>query len=130
MSFRELCIFEDLRDELFFRHRRERSFLHLIIVDIVGIVIPYVDTILDQKSDIRVSAKEPEELSDHSFPVDPLGREEWESILEFETKLPAEKAIRHISTSEIFVIDTIFDQVSTEVEVLFFWMDRHRRKSD
>jgi hypothetical protein len=83
-------------------------------------------SVLDEKSDIRVSAEKPEKLGDDSFPVDTLGREEWESILEFESKLPAEETICHISTTEIFVIDAMIDELATEIEILLFWMDRHR----
>lgn len=85
-----------------------------------------MDIILDEKSDIAVSSEKPEKLSDDSLPVDFLRREERKSLFEIEAKLSTEKTIRHISTSEIFIIDTIFDEISTEVEVLLFWMERHR----
>jgi hypothetical protein len=85
-------------------------------------------TVLDEKSDIAVSAEKPEKLCHDSLPVDTLGREKWKSLLEFEAKLPAEETICHISTTEIFIIDTIFYEISTKVEVLLFWMDRHREK--
>ena len=87
-----------------------------------------MDTILDEKSYIGVSAEEPEKLSDDSFPVDTLRGEKWESIWKIEPKLPTEEAIRDISTSEIFIVDTIFDEISTEIEVLLFWMERHRKE--
>ena len=87
-----------------------------------------MDTILDEKSYIGVSVEEPEKLSDDSLPVDALRGEKWESLIKLKTKLPTEEAIRDISTSEIFVIDTIFDEISTEVEVLLFWMERHRKE--
>jgi hypothetical protein len=74
---------------------------------------------------IGVSAEEPEKLSHDTFPVDLLGREEWETVSEIETKLSSEKTIGDIATSEIFVVDTMLDQFATEIEVLLFWMDRH-----
>jgi hypothetical protein len=101
--------------------------LELIIIDVVWIIIPDMDVVLDEESDIRVTSEEPQELSDDSFPVDFFRREEWKSICEIKAKLTSEKTIRHISTSEIFIIDTVFDKVSPEVEVLLFWMDRHRK---
>ena len=88
-----------------------------------------MDTILDEKSYIGVSAEEPEKLSDDSLPVDTLGSKEWKTLIKLKPKLPTEEAIRDISTSEIFIIDTIFDEISTEIEVLLFWMERHRGKS-
>ena len=87
-----------------------------------------MDTILDEKSYIGVSAEEPEELRYYSFPVDTLRGEKWESLIKLNTKLPTEEAIRDISTSEIFIVDTICDEISTEVEVLLFWMERHRKE--
>lgn len=84
-----------------------------------------MNIILNEESDIGVTSQEPEKLRDHSFPVDLLGRKEWEAISEVETKLSSEKTIRHITTSEIFVIDTVFGKVSTKVEVLLFWVDWH-----
>ena len=86
MEFSELSIFEDFHDEFFFRHRRLSSLFDFIIIDIVGIVIPDMDIIFDEESDIAVSAKKPEKLRDDSFPVDFLGREEWESVFEIEAK--------------------------------------------
>ena len=84
-----------------------------------------MDTILDEKSDIGISAKEPEKLGDDSLPVDFLRREEWESITELEAKLSSEKTLRDVTTSKIFVIDTIFDEIATEIEILLFWMESH-----
>jgi hypothetical protein len=86
-----------------------------------------VDIVLDEESDIRVSAKEPEEFGDNSLPVDFFCREEWKSISKIEAKLTSKKTIRHISASEILVIYTFFDKVSSEVEVLLFWVYRHRK---
>lgn len=88
-----------------------------------------MDTILDEESDIGVTSEKPEKFGDDSFPVDLLRREKRESIREVESELSSEKAIRHISTSEIFVIDTIFYQVSPEVEVLLFWVNWHGKIS-
>jgi hypothetical protein len=127
MSLREVSIFEDLGDEFLLRHRRHFSFFYLIIVDIVGIVIPDVDVIFYEEANIRVSAKKPEKFCNDSFPVDFLGREKWESLTELEAKLPSEKTLRDITTSEVFVIDAILEEVSTEIKILLFWMDRHRR---
>ena len=84
-----------------------------------------MDIILYEKSDIGVSAEEPEKLSDDSLPVDTLRREQWESVREVESELSCEEAIGDITTSEIFIIDSAFDEFSTEIEVLLFWMDRH-----
>lgn len=125
MSLCKFRIFEDLLDEFLFRHRRFYSFFDFIIIDVVGIVIPDMDIILYEKSDIGVSAKEPEKLSDDSLPVDTLRSEQWESICEVESKLPTEEAISHISTSEIFIIDSFLYELTTEIEVLLFWVDRH-----
>jgi hypothetical protein len=86
-----------------------------------------MDVIFDEESDIRVSSEKPEKLSDDSLPVDFLGREKRESIREVKSKLSSEKAIRDISTSEIFVIDTIFDEIATKIEVLLFWVKRHEK---
>jgi len=86
-----------------------------------------MDIILDEESDIAVPAEEPQELSDHSLPVDFFGCEEWKTLIKVESELTSEKTIRHISASEIFVVDTVLDEVSPEVEVLLFWMDRHRK---
>lgn len=87
-----------------------------------------MDIILGEKPDIRVPTEEPEELGNDSLPVDFFGREEWESISEIESELTSEETIRHIATSEVFVVYTVLDEVSPEVEVLVFWMDRHRKK--
>ncbi len=87
-----------------------------------------MDVILDEESDIRVTTEEPEELGNHSFPVDFFGGEEWETIREVESELTSKKTICHIATSEILVIDTARDEVLPEVEVLLFWMNRHRKK--
>ena len=84
-----------------------------------------MDVVLDEKSDIAISSEKPEKLRDDSFPIDTLGREQWESISEVELELPTEEAIGDISTSEVFVIDTILDEILTEIEVLLFWMERH-----
>ncbi len=86
-----------------------------------------MDVILDKESDIRVTTEEPEELSNHSFPVDFFGCEERETVSKVESELTSKKTIRHISTSEILVIDTVRDEVLPEVEILLFWMDRHRK---
>jgi hypothetical protein len=102
----------------------------MIVIDIVGIVIPDMHSILDEKSDIRVSSEKPEKLSHDSLPVDTLGREKWKSILEFEAKLSSEEAIGHIPTSEIFIIDTVFYEISPEIEILLFWMDRHEEMNE
>lgn len=140
MCFREVGILEYFLDELLLRERCQNPpvplyqrgvflllFLELIVIDIVGIIIPDMDIIFDEESDIAVSAKEPEELGDDSFPVDFFRREEWESIREIESELSTEKAIGHISASEIFIIDTAVDKFTTEVEVLLFWVYWHRR---
>ena len=41
-----------------------------------------MDVVLDEESDIAVTTEEPEELGNHSFPVDFFGGEEWETIRE------------------------------------------------
>ena len=84
-----------------------------------------MDVIFYEKSDIGVSSEKPEKLRDDSFPVDFFGREQWESISEIKPELATEEAIGDISTSEVFVIDTILDEILTEIEVLLFWMERH-----
>jgi hypothetical protein len=81
-----------------------------------------MDVILDKKSDIGISSEEPQELCDDTFPVDFFRREERKSILKIKTKLTSKKTICHISTSKIFVIGTILDEISPEIEVLLFWM--------
>ena len=85
-----------------------------------------MDVIFYEKSDIGVSSEKPEKLGDDSLPIDTLGREQWESISEVELELPTEEAIGDISTSEVFVIDTILDEILTEIEVLLFWMESHK----
>ena len=87
-----------------------------------------MDVIFYEKSDIAISSEKPEKLRDDSFPVDFFGREQWESICEVESELPTEEAIGDVSTSEVFVIDTILDEILTEIEVLLFWMERHNRE--
>jgi hypothetical protein len=87
-----------------------------------------MDVILDEESDIGVPAEKPEELSDDSLPVDFFGREEWKTLSKVKPELTSKKTIRHISTSEILVVDTVLDEVSPEVEVLLFWMDLSHRK--
>ena len=86
-----------------------------------------MDVVLDEESDIAVTTEEPEELSNHSFPVDFFGCEERETVSKVESELTSKKTIRHISTSEIFVVDTVIYEILTEVEILLFWMDRHRK---
>lgn len=87
-----------------------------------------MDVICYEKSDIGVSSEKPEKFRDDSFPVDFFGREQWESICEVELELPTEEAIGDVSTSEVFIIDTILDELLTEIEVLLFWMERHNRE--
>ena len=87
-----------------------------------------MDVILYEKSDIGVSSEKPEKLGDDSLPIDTLGREEWKSISEVKPELATEEAIGDIPTSEVFVIDTILDEVLTEIEVLLFWMESHNRE--
>ncbi len=84
-----------------------------------------MDIILDEKANIGISTKKPKQLCDDSFPVDFFRREEWKAVLEIEAELATEKTIGHISTSEIFIINTMFDELTTEVEVLFFWVLWH-----
>ncbi len=86
-----------------------------------------MDIILDEETDIAVSTQKPEKFCHDSLPVDTLGREEWKSVSEVESELSPEETIGDISTSEIFIVDTIFDEFSTEVEVLLFWMDFDHR---
>lgn len=87
-----------------------------------------MDIILYQKSDITVSSEKPEKFGDDSFPVDLFRREKGKSIREVESELSTEEAIRHISTSEVFVIDTVFDKFASEVEILLFWVERHNNE--
>ena len=87
-----------------------------------------MDVIFYEKSDIAVSSEKPEKLGDDSFPVDFFRREKWKSICVVEPELPTEEAVGDIPTSEIFVVDTVFDEFLTEVEILLFWMERHRKK--
>ena len=87
-----------------------------------------MDIILDEESDIGVSAEKPEKLCDDSLPVDLFGRKEWESVCEIESELSSEETIGDIPTSEIFIIDTVFDEILSEIEILLFWMERHERK--
>lgn len=82
--------------------------------------------ILDEKSDIRIPSEKPEKFGHDSFPVYFFCREEGKSIRKVESKLSSEKTIRHIATSEVFIIDSILDQFTTEIEVLLFWMVGHR----
>jgi hypothetical protein len=124
----KLLIFEDFRDKFFFCHRRLSSLFYFIVIDIVRVIIPDMDIIFNEESDIGVSTEKPEKLGDDSFPVDFFRRKEWESFVEIETKLTSEKTIRDITTSEIFIIDSVFDELFSEVEILLFWVDRHRRK--
>ena len=84
-----------------------------------------MDIILYEKSDIRVSAKKPEKLRNNSLPVNFFRREERETISEIESELATEKTIRYIPTSEVFIINSRFDKLSSEVEVLFFWVLWH-----
>ena len=84
--------------------------------------------ILDEKSDIRISSEKPEKFGYDSFPVYFFCREERESIRKIESKLSSKKTIRHIATSEVFIIDSVLDQFTTEIEVLLFWMIRHGKK--
>ena len=88
-----------------------------------------MDIILDEESDIGVSTEEPEELGNHSLPVDFFGREERKTISKIESELTSKKTIRHISASEVFVVDTVLDEVLTEVEILLFWVYRHRKEN-
>ncbi len=125
MKLGKVCIFENFTYEFIFCYCRLKSFFDFVVVDIVGIIVPDMDIVLDQESDIGVSSEEPEEFSDYSFPVDFFGCEEWESIGKVEAELSAKKTIRHISASEIFVIYTIFYEIFSEVEVLLFWMNWH-----
>lgn len=87
-----------------------------------------MDIVFYEKSDIWVASEEPQKLRDHSFPVDFFRREQRKSIFKLKAKLSPKKTIRHISTSEIFVIDTVFYEVFSEAEVLLFWMKSHRGK--
>lgn len=86
-----------------------------------------MNIVLYKKTDIRITTKKPEKFCDDSFPVDLLGCEKWETFFEFKPELTTKETIGHISTSEIFVVDTMFDEVSTEVKILLFWMKRHRK---
>jgi hypothetical protein len=88
-----------------------------------------MDIIFDKESNIAISTEKPEKLSDDSLPVDFFRREKWESIFKVKAKLTTKKAIRHISTSEIFVIDTVFDELSTEIEILLFWVNNHKKRA-
>lgn len=85
-----------------------------------------MDVILYEKSYIRIPSKEPEELGHDSFPVDFFGREQGESIREFESKLSTEETIGYIAGTEIFIIDTMFDKITTEIEILMFRMSHKR----
>ncbi len=82
-----------------------------------------MDTVLDEELDIRVPAKEPEELSHNSFPVDTFGREERESVIEVESELSSKETVGDITTSEILIVDTVLDKFSTKIEVLLFWVE-------
>lgn len=121
----KLVIIRDLIDELLFGEEWELSFLRLSSIDIERVIIPYVDVMIDEKADIRVTAQEPEELRHDSFPVDLLGREKWESISEVKSELTAKEAIIDISRTIINTSDPLLDKFSTKIEVLLFWMMRH-----
>jgi hypothetical protein len=86
-----------------------------------------MDIIFDEESDIAVSTEKPEKLRDDSFPVDFLCREKRKSLVKIETKLTSEKTIRHVTATEIFIIDSFFDELFPEVEVLLFWVYWHRK---
>ena len=142
MEFSKLCIFEDFLNKCFFRKRLQNPLiplfqgeaffllsLELIVVDIVRVIIPDMDIILDEESNIRIPSQKPEKLSDDSFPVYTFGREEGKSISKIKSELSSEETIRDVSTSEVFVIDTIFNQISTEFEVLDFRVLAHKKKS-
>jgi hypothetical protein len=87
-----------------------------------------MDVILDQEPDIGVTTQEPQELCDDPLPVDFFGREEWESISKVESELSSEKTMRHVSASEILVIDTVIHEIHTEFEILLFWVYRHSKR--
>ena len=128
MFFGKAIIFEDLLDEFFFCHHWLGSFLHLSAIDIVRIVIPDMDIVLDEEPDIGVTTEEPEEFSDDPLPVDFFGSEQWESIGEVKPELSSKKTMCHVSAPEILVIDTVIHEIHTEVEILLFWVYRHRKK--
>jgi len=87
-----------------------------------------MDVIFYEKTYVRVSTEEPDQLRNDSLPVDFLRRQQWKPILKVEAKLSPKKTVRYIATSEIFIIDSIFDQIESEIEILLFWMLSHRRK--
>ncbi len=86
-----------------------------------------MDIVLDEKSDIRIPSKKPEKFCYDSFPVDLLGGKKGETFFEFESELATKKTIGYISTSEILVVDTMLDEISTKIEILLFWVYRHRK---
>ncbi len=86
-----------------------------------------MDIILDEKSDIIIPSKKPEKLSHDSFPVDFFCCEEWKSLRELVAMLTTEETIGDITRTKIFIVDTMINEFSTEIEILKLWM-RHRRK--
>lgn len=115
-------------DEFFFREWRKLSFFHPFIIDIVGIVIPDMHIVLDEKTYIRLTCEEPYEFRQDSFPVDPFRGKQWESTCKIIATLRSKKAIIDIPRSMIDSAFTCLENPLCEIKVLIFWMLIHREQ--
>ena len=75
-------------------------------------------SVLHQVADIRVATQEPEQFVDDPLQKDLLGRQKRETLLEVETHLVAEDALRTRTRTVTAYYALLFD-AAQQVEVLF-----------
>ena len=111
---------------LFTRSRQERLAVdgqHTVthaqfVIVAVGIVVPDMNTVFDQITDVGVALQKPEQFVDHPLQKDLLGRQQREPLAEIEPHLMAEDAprtrSRAVTPHDAFVTDS-----AQQVEILF-----------
>jgi hypothetical protein len=128
MLFCKIFIFENFLYEFFFGYHWKFSFFCLPIVDIIWIIIPDMNIVLNKKTNIGLSSKEPDKFCYYSLPVYFFCGEKWKPFRKIISTLSPKETIWYIAIGTIYIFDSFIKNTTCEIKILFFTMIRHGRK--
>src|SRR3989344_928892 len=127
MLLRKSGIFCDLFYEGLFGEFGRSPFCHFFVVNLVRIVVPNMDIVVDQVLYVGLAGKEPVEFVKHALPVDLFCGKQRQSLRKIEADLPTEHAVGLYAGSRVHLLLSVFEPVASEIEVLVFRMAHMKR---
>ena len=120
VHFSEVGVFPDAVNEIFFCHILRFPSFNELPINFIGVVVPDVDTIINEIFNVGSSGIEPVKFVEHAFPIHFFRRKERETVFHVKTDLPTEDAVSGDARALINLLYAFVQDFLEKVQILIF----------